>query len=180
MAGIVDIVDIVGIGGRAAARRPVVVVAPVDTAVRMGAVGTPLRIERCLDLADCATEADKHLGEDVVRLEAQEPLAELHWNMPVAEMVGGADELKGVAGAHLEQRFGSGNDLDDAPVAASQAVALAQYGAGRKDVAHFLAAGQSHSLPALAAGVVRQHQVLGGWRLAISKGFGKEHFQKRK
>jgi hypothetical protein len=81
---------------------------------------------------------------------------------------------------HFEQRLRSRLDGDDQAIAGEQAVAVAQHCSGRKDVAHFLAAGQDDALPALAACVVGEHQAIAGGRLAIGKGFGKKHAQNRK
>jgi hypothetical protein len=44
--------------------------------------------------------------------------------MPVAEMIGGANQLQAVAGTDFEQRFRRGFDLDHAAVTGQQAVAV--------------------------------------------------------
>jgi len=73
---------------------PVAMTGGMRIAVRRSAVGAALGVKRCLDLADLATQADQHLGQDVVRLQAQKAFTELHRNVPVAEMVGGACQLQ--------------------------------------------------------------------------------------
>ena len=122
----------------------------------------------------------KGLAKHVVRLKAQVLLAELHRHVPIAEMVGGANQLAGLAGMHFEQRLRSRLDGDDQPIASEQAVAVAQHRSGLKDVAHLLAAGQDDALSTLAACVVGEHQTIVGGRFAFGKGFGEEHAQNRK
>lgn len=169
------VVGRVRIARHAGTRRTVIVtvVTPrVRFAVSMRAIRPPFRIEWRLNLADRTTEPQQHFGENVIRLNKQAALAKLYRDMPVAEMVGGADQLQGVTGTDFEQCFRCGLDSNHAAIAGEQSVAVAQHGAGRKDIAKLLAAGQGDALPALAAGIIRQHQTVTGRCLAVSEGFG--------
>jgi len=114
----------VGFADVRAGQRTIAVSPGMTIHVRVRAISAPFRVERRLDLADRTPQADEHFGEHVIRLEAQETLAKLYRHVPVAKMVGRADELQAVAGAHFEQRFRGRFDLDDQAVAGEQAVAL--------------------------------------------------------
>jgi hypothetical protein len=91
----------------------------------MRAVSAALGIEWRFDLADVATETDQHLGEDVIGLKAQKALAELHRHVPVAEMIGGTDQLEGSSRHELRAApFRRRLDFDHTAVAGQQAVAM--------------------------------------------------------
>ena len=85
------------------------------TAVR--AIGTGLWLEGSFGFADAATQAFDHFSQHMVGLETQLATVfgrqNLHRDMPVAEVVGGAGEEQRAVGDGLDQPFRRGKDFDD-------------------------------------------------------------------
>src|SRR3954451_23383400 len=85
-----------------------------------------LRIEWRFYGVDVATEAFDHVGNDVIRTNANAISQELHRQMPVAEMPGDADQGPVCMCVDLQQWLGAGADPDHAAVVQCQAVTVVQ------------------------------------------------------
>jgi hypothetical protein len=65
---------------------------------------------------------------------------DLHGDVAVAEVVGGAGKLPGIAGAHDGNQLGCCHHLHDPAITGLEAVATAQHRAARQGEADLLAA----------------------------------------
>ena len=99
-------------------------------------------------------------------------LSQFGWQMAVAEVPGDADQRGGVGGADLGERFGRGDDLDDAAVLELQPVASAQHHRLGQIEQEVEAAHAGHRQAAPIALVVVEHDRIG--RLARPGAGGKD------
>ncbi len=89
-------------------------------------VGMPARvsagfgIEGRFDLHDMAAQGADHLGDYVIGPDADVCAHELHWQMPVAEVPGDADEFGRAVRMDVEQGLGLSDDPDDAAATLQQ------------------------------------------------------------
>src|SRR5882757_6326890 len=129
----------------------IVVVVMMAVGRRGGVIGAGLRIERRLDLADRAAQANDHLLDDMVPADADAVGAELGRQMAVAEMPGQPDQILGRAGADLQERLRQRLDPDIAAALQLEAVAVPQQPRVRKVEEQLGAAGGAeHQAPAMA------------------------------
>ena len=98
---------------------------------RLAVVRPRLRLERRFDFAHSAAQTSNHLRQNVIGLEQQSSAIavgkNLHWDMPIAEVVGGTREEQWRVGEGLDQSLGRSDDFDDRPaVFREQSVATVQ------------------------------------------------------
>lgn len=80
------------------------------------AVGAVFRLERRLDGLRIGAQLFKHGLEHIVIEQAQPAVADLQRYMAVAEVIGGAGQLKRVAASDVKQLFRSGTNTYDTSV----------------------------------------------------------------
>src|SRR4051794_25065532 len=83
-------------------------------------------IERRFDVEDPGPQPLQHLGDDVVTPDSQRLGGDLRRQMTIAEVPGEADQMLRIPALDFDQRFGGGNDLDQAAVVEHQRIAAAQ------------------------------------------------------
>ena len=89
-------------------------------------VGAAFRLERPLDLDDLGAKPLQHLGDDMILPDPQPFRPDLGLQVPVAEVPGNAGLMQGIASAHFQQRFGFGDDVDEAAVLQRIGIAMTE------------------------------------------------------
>lgn len=147
-----------------------VVIVPVIMGVMRFKVGPAFGIERRLDGAHLAAEALDHRVDDVIAADAQAAAGDLHGEVPVAEVPGEAQQVLGVFGADLAQRFGRADNLHEPPVLQLHRVARAQ-GDRRRQIEQEGQAADGFHRDAAAMPVVEiEHDGIGGLALPVASG----------
>lgn len=82
------------------------------------------RIERGFEPGDLTPEPSHHLGDDVVRANAQALAGDLQRQMPIAEMPGNPQQIDTIGGLDFEDRLGCGADTEKAAAVELETVAL--------------------------------------------------------
>jgi hypothetical protein len=153
-----------------------VVMMMVRAMVMMLAVGTGFGLEGGLEMAELRTEAKEHRLDHVVRANTQGVFADLGQEMPVAEMPGDLDEIRG---SDLDHGLGQRLDPEQGTILETESLARLQAGCfGEIDQDVLAAPGANHVAPASSALEVEGHGV-GGTLGGISDLQGPAH-QKRK
>ena len=75
-------------------------------------IGAAVGFERRFDMGDLGAEAAHHVFQHVVATDTQAIGQHFHIHMAVAEVIGDARQLPGIAAATLRQFFRRGDDLD--------------------------------------------------------------------
>jgi hypothetical protein len=137
----------------------IVVVAPRRTDVGLH-VSAALGIERRLERDDPCPKSLGHRLDDRIAADAQGPRQDFSRQMAVAEMPGDAGQSERVGSPNLRQRFGGGDDFDNASVLEAQTVAAAQHrGFGEIEQEGKTAdAGHGHA-PAITVVEIEHHRV---------------------
>ena len=91
-----------------------------------GKIGAAFRVERRLQLGNPPAEPGYHLGDDVIRADAQPFAGDLDGQMPVAEMPCNPQQIRRLASGDLADRLGGGANADIAAAFELQAVAVDQ------------------------------------------------------
>ncbi len=141
----------------------VVVVVVVAVAMRRRAdIGAAFRIERRFDRDDCAAEAARHLLDHGIAADAQALSHQFGRQVAIAEVPGDARQRGGVGGADFGERFGRGDDFDDAAVLQLQPVAGAQHHRFGQIEQEAEPAHAGHGDAAAVALVIIEHHRVGG------------------
>jgi hypothetical protein len=111
--------------------------------VATGAVRTAFRFKRFLDFVHDQVHGAQHIGQHMVGFYLEVIGFELNRHMAVAQMVGGARQVKGRAvrraGRDAQHRLRRGNHLDHGAVFGDQHVAAAHQRAARQEHAQLAA-----------------------------------------
>ena len=97
--------------------------------------------------------------------------------MAVAEVIGEPRRVQGVLAAHFQQLFGSGDDLDEAPIVQHIAVAGSEDGRLGKVDKEFRAADGLEHAPAPTALLVVENNRIGDGEMVVTGLAGATHGQ---
>ena len=108
-----------------------VVIVAVVMMVAAAGVGAGFGVEGRFEAFDVAAEAFDHGFDDMVGADADMVAEQLDGQVAIAEMPGDADEFGVGMGVDIGERFGFGDDADDAgggfePIAVAEADGLGQ------------------------------------------------------
>jgi hypothetical protein len=139
-------------------------------------VGAGFGLEGGFETAELGAETLEHRLDHVVRADSQGIAADLGWEVPVAEMPGDLDEIRG---SDLDHGLGQRLDPEQGTILETESLARLQAGCfGEIDQDVLAAPGANHVAPASSALEVEGHGV-GGTLGGISDLQGPAH-QKRK
>ena len=137
MPVVVPAVRPVHVGRRGGGRSGVVVRVRIAMTVTAGRVRAALGLEGLVRFADDQVHLAQQIGQHVVGFQLQVIGGQLQWHMPVAEVVGGAQQIEGLAvpGAvpHHQHRLRRRMNLDQRAVVGHQHVAAAHLRAARQE-----------------------------------------------
>ena len=94
--------------------------------VMPAAVGAMFWLERRFNGFGSRAQLIEHGLEDVIVEQAQPAITDLQRHVAVAQVIGGAGQLKGVGAGDVQQFFGAGAHAHDAPVLRLQKVTVTQ------------------------------------------------------
>jgi hypothetical protein len=141
-------------------------------------IGSAFRIERCFDLHDARAKPAHHLLDHMIAADAERFRQKLGRQVTIAEMPGNARQIGCIFATNFDQRFRSGDHLDQAAVLQHQGVAAAQSDHVRQIEQEFqpTRAGHGHAPPMPV--VEFEHDRIGGSvapRLCGFDGSGAQH-----
>lgn len=87
-------------------------------------IGADFGIEGGFEPGDTATEAGHHIGDHVIRADAQPVAGDLQRQMPVAEMPGNPQQIRPIDRLDLQQRLGGGANAQITAAVELETVAL--------------------------------------------------------
>jgi hypothetical protein len=71
-------------------------------------IGADFRVEGALEPSETAAEPDYHIGDDVIRPNAQPLAADLKRQVPVAEVPSDPQQVRSIDGLDFQKRLGGG------------------------------------------------------------------------
>jgi hypothetical protein len=92
----------------------------------MDMIGADFWIERRLQIDNLASEPRHHFCNHMVGANAQSLAGDLHGQMPIAEMPGNTQKVRGTGGRDFEQRLSGGADPKVAAALQFETVTLSQ------------------------------------------------------
>jgi len=144
------------------------------------AVRTGFRFEGRQHRRQCCAEAAQHVFQHMIRGKAQKTVADLHWNVAVAEVIGGFGQCGGISADDVDDLLGFSDDFDNATVATQQVITTTQDFTTRQQQPGIFTGNEFAAQPAFLPQVKRQLQLLFGRCMAgSSSGFDFNH-QNRK
>ena len=160
VAAIVILVTLPGLLLRAVlVNTPAVALLVVIMAMRPAAIGAGLGLERPLQHLDRCAQPSEHIFQHMIRGNAQEPLADLHRDMPIAQVIGGLRQALRRNEGDMQNLLGFGDHFDHAPITRHDQVAAAQDLAARQHQSDLFAGGQPGAQAAFLARIEGQLQL---------------------